>query len=211
MGDLTGKKFGKLTVLSKTDDKKNGSYLYKCKCDCGNIKMVTARDLNSNRVRSCGCSKGFHRNLVGQRFGKPTVIEDSGEKQKNIRMWTCQCDCGNIVKIRTDALTSGKVTSCGCSKKTEEKINQLLSGRKIVDHTSEVFFKGTISKNNHTGVNGVCLSKGRYIAYIGYKGKVYRLLTTDDFEKAVQARKEAEQHIFKDFEEWYKEWKMTGK
>lgn len=209
--DLVGKRFGKLTVLSKTDEKKNGSYLYKCKCDCGNIKMATARDLGSKRVQSCGCSKGFHRNLVGQRFGKLTVIEDFGEKQKNVRMWTCKCDCGNIVNVRTDSLTGGKVVSCGCGKKSEEKAKQLLSGRNIVDHTSEVFFKGTISKNNHTGVNGVCLSKGRYIAYIGYKGKTYRLLTTTNFDKAVQARKEAEQHIFKDFEEWYGEWKTIRK
>lgn len=152
MGDLTGKKFGKLTVLSKTDDKKNGSYLYKCKCDCG-----------------------------------------------------------NVIKVRTDSLTGGKVISCGCSKKGKEKSNQLLSSRKIVDHTSKVFFKGTISKNNHTGVNGVCFSNGRYIASIGYKGKVYQLLTTKEFGKAVLARKEAEQHIFKDFEEWYAEWRIERK
>lgn len=209
--DLIGKRIGKLTVLEKTENKKNGSYLYKCKCDCGNIKMVTARDLGSNRVQSCGCGKGFHRNLVGQRFGNLTVIEDSGKKQKNVRMWTCKCDCGNTVKVRTDSLTGGKVISCGCKKKSKEKKEQLLSGRNIVDHTSKVFFKGTISKNNHTGVNGVCFSKGQYIAYIGYKGKNYRLLTTTDFSKAVQARKEAEQHIFKDFEEWYREWKTIRK
>lgn len=207
--DLTGNRFGKLTVLSKTSDKKNGSFLYKCKCDCGNIKMITARDLS--RVKSCGCSKGFHRDLAGHRFGNLTVIKDSGEKQRSARLWICRCDCGNVVKIRTDSLTSGKVISCSCSKKGKEKASQLLSGRKIVDHTSEIFFKGTVSKNNHTGVNGVCLSGGRYISYIGYKGKVHRLLSTDDFDKAVQARKEAEQHIFKDFEEWFAEWKVKRK
>ena len=34
--DLTGQKFGLLTALEKTD-KKNKTYFWKCKCDCGNI------------------------------------------------------------------------------------------------------------------------------------------------------------------------------
>ena len=51
--DLTGKRYGKLNVLEKTEEKKNGSYLYKCKCDCGNIKYITARDLSSGRVKAC--------------------------------------------------------------------------------------------------------------------------------------------------------------
>lgn len=204
--DLTGKRYGKLNVLEKTEEKKNGSYLYKCKCDCGNIKYITARDLSSGRVKSCGCSKGFHKDLTGKKFGKLTVIKYSGEKQKNVRMWECQCDCGNIVKVRTDSLTSGKVISCGCSKKSEEKIKHMIGARHIVDHTSDVFFKGTLSKNNSTGVNGVCLSKGYYVAYIGYKGKTYYLIRTKDMEKAINARKEAENNRY-NFEGWYKTWK----
>lgn len=55
--NLTGKKFGKLTVLQKINRKKNGSWLWLCKCDCGNEKEATTRDLNGKRVRSCGCGK----------------------------------------------------------------------------------------------------------------------------------------------------------
>ena len=79
--------------------------------------------------------------MTGKKFGKLTVIKYSGEKQKNVRMWECQCDCGNIVKVRTDSLTSGKVISCGCSKKSEEKIKHMIGARHIVDHTSDVFLK----------------------------------------------------------------------
>ena len=58
--DLTGKRFGKLTVISIAGGSRNGSKLWECLCDCGNKKLVTTRHLNRNGVknsvvRSCGC------------------------------------------------------------------------------------------------------------------------------------------------------------
>jgi len=57
--DLTGKKFGKLTVETRISSSRNGSKLWKCLCDCGNVIAVTTRHLNrkNNNVRSCGCLK----------------------------------------------------------------------------------------------------------------------------------------------------------
>jgi hypothetical protein len=40
--DLTGKKFGKLTVLEATNDKtSDGRRIWKCQCECGNIKFTS--------------------------------------------------------------------------------------------------------------------------------------------------------------------------
>lgn len=59
--DLTGKRFGKLTVLNKMpyNDKFN-RILWKCKCDCGNEKIIIGSYLRNGDVNSCGCivSKG---------------------------------------------------------------------------------------------------------------------------------------------------------
>jgi len=53
--DLTGKKFGLLTVLSLDEEKTNPPiYYWKCKCDCGNLHTVKAGDLGKN-TKSCGC------------------------------------------------------------------------------------------------------------------------------------------------------------
>lgn len=41
MEDLTGKKYGKLTVI-KFIERKDTSYYWLCKCECGNEKIVTA-------------------------------------------------------------------------------------------------------------------------------------------------------------------------
>lgn len=35
--DLTGKKYGRLTVIEKLPNNKYGGSMWSCKCDCGNI------------------------------------------------------------------------------------------------------------------------------------------------------------------------------
>lgn len=53
--DLTGQKFGRLTVIKRADNNKNGSTRWLCKCDCGNEKIVEGGHLRSNKIKSCGC------------------------------------------------------------------------------------------------------------------------------------------------------------
>lgn len=52
--DLTGKKFGMLTVLYRVENKKNHVF-YKCVCDCGNYKIADAARLKSGETWNCGC------------------------------------------------------------------------------------------------------------------------------------------------------------
>jgi len=65
--DLTGMKFGRLTVLRKTDKRnKNGNFLWEAKCECGNIIYVTSNHISKGYVKSCGClnlEKIISRNL----------------------------------------------------------------------------------------------------------------------------------------------------
>jgi hypothetical protein len=56
--DLSGQRFGRLTVIERTEDviygfKKNVCYL--CKCDCGNTTKVLAKQLRNGGTKSCGC------------------------------------------------------------------------------------------------------------------------------------------------------------
>ena len=57
--DLTGQKFGRLTVIKRAKDKirKNGKHevMWECLCDCGNTKIVSRDSLRSSAIRSCGC------------------------------------------------------------------------------------------------------------------------------------------------------------
>jgi len=57
------------------------------------------------------------KDLTGQRFGRLTVLEDSGKRNLNgdVR-WLCLCDCGNI-KSETGSNLKYRTRSCGCLQK----------------------------------------------------------------------------------------------
>ena len=54
--DLTGKRFGKLTVIGRAPNK-NGRIMWNCICDCGNTKVVGGKDMKSGMTTSCGCRR----------------------------------------------------------------------------------------------------------------------------------------------------------
>ena len=64
-------------------------------------------------------------NLVGQRFGRLVVLEETDERQSDCVVWLCQCDCGNLAKVCTRSLNSGNTQSCGCLHK--EKVAKQFS------------------------------------------------------------------------------------
>jgi len=51
--DLTGRQFGRLTVLSRVPSARATVWL--CRCDCGKQKAIRASTLIAGRSRSCGC------------------------------------------------------------------------------------------------------------------------------------------------------------
>ena len=53
--NLLTKKFGKLIVIEKTDERKNGCIVWKCLCECGNIAYVPTNSLTTGNTQSCGC------------------------------------------------------------------------------------------------------------------------------------------------------------
>ena len=61
--DLTGQKFGKLTVLYRTN-RKNRTYFWKCKCDCGAICEKEAQYLLNGDIKSCGCLRSEGENQI---------------------------------------------------------------------------------------------------------------------------------------------------
>lgn len=57
--------------------------------------------------------------LIGEKFGRLTVIKYAGDKyaHKSGRnsWWECRCDCGNITTVKDCKLKGGHTKSCGCS------------------------------------------------------------------------------------------------
>lgn len=118
--DLIGMKFNKLYVEEKLGNiRENDRKIYwRCKCDCGNEKIVCSTSLLKGQVKSCGClvaermSELRSVDLLGRRFGRLTVLERAYKDKK--QYWKCICDCGNIVFSNTSNLKSGNTKSCGC-------------------------------------------------------------------------------------------------
>lgn len=66
--DLTGKKFGRLTVLYRLYNyHKRDSVYWICMCDCGNLVEVSGANLKKNNTKSCGC---FQKETAAKRFTK---------------------------------------------------------------------------------------------------------------------------------------------
>lgn len=144
--DLIGKKFGKLTVIEPTEERYNRSIIWRCKCDCGNEILVPTGRLTSGNTKSCGClqlenlSKKVSYNLIGQKFGKLTVLEKTNLRKNNNIIWKCKCDCGNIYYATSTLLVNGKVKSCGCLKSYgEEIISKILKENNITFETQKTF------------------------------------------------------------------------
>ena len=55
--DLSGKRFGKLTVIERSGTDRNKRPLWKCLCDCGIRVNVLATNLRTKNTTSCGCVK----------------------------------------------------------------------------------------------------------------------------------------------------------
>ena len=129
--DLTEQKFDRLTAIKPIENHTNSngkSMMTKwlCRCDCGNECNVQSGNLLSGHTLSCGCynkeqaSKRSLINLVGQRFGRLTVLErvenEITSSGNSVVMWRCLCDCGEEIIVRSSALLHGYTKSCGCMK-----------------------------------------------------------------------------------------------
>lgn len=63
--EISGKKFGFLTVVELTHERNHGHAVWSCNCICGNTCRVTASDLRRGFIISCGCKKLANARALG--------------------------------------------------------------------------------------------------------------------------------------------------
>jgi len=121
--NLTGQRFGMLTVVRETDERKYGTIVWECKCDCGQTAYQKTNHLTTGIVTSCGCRSRASRftpvDITEQRFGMLTAVRMSDKRKDTYVMWECLCDCGNTVLVSFKYLLRGWTFSCGCVKKND--------------------------------------------------------------------------------------------
>lgn len=85
--DLTGKKFGRLTVISRMKDinptqTKQATH-WLCECDCGQQTVVQAKNLKTKNSQSCGC---LGIELVAKK-AKDTINRILTQREKCQKKW----------------------------------------------------------------------------------------------------------------------------
>ncbi len=193
--DLTGKRFGKLQVLSRAEERDSyGRVQWKCLCDCGNTVVAPSGQLTNGYRRSCGClSRPPLKDWVGKQFGDLTVTAYDGKRDKK-HYWKCRCVCGNETSVCQSSLMSGHTTSCGC-RNTPYAAKHFVEGTCVENIRSR-----RIAKNNSSGVRGVYKSErsGKWCAQITFQGKTRYLGSFATLEEAAEARKKGEE-LFDEF------------
>lgn len=66
--------------------------------------------------------------LIGQKFGRWTVLERVFPNKGSHAAWDCECICGQIITVSSSDLRSGHSQSCGCLQK--EMTSMRLAGKK---------------------------------------------------------------------------------
>ncbi len=99
--DLSGQRFGRLTVLSysHSDSHRNPHYL--CLCDCGNEKVVNSAALKRGATVSCGC------------YNKEIITKHSMSGTPLWRMWSAmRSRCYKSYNMRYERYGARNITIC---------------------------------------------------------------------------------------------------
>lgn len=154
--DITGQKFGKLTVIGAAPSVRSGKHIYACwlcECECGTRKIIRGERLKNGQTCSCGCSRNdFRRDIKGKRFGMLVAIERASKDHNRGFKWRCKCDCGEEVIVRPTYLDSGHTVSCGCynqlQRQKPKKHGATMNGKPTKEYHSWVGLKSRCSNPN---------------------------------------------------------------
>lgn len=222
--DLTGKTFGRLTVIKQVEDyiTPKGAHFAKwlCQCECGNTTEVVGHRLKKGQTTSCGCyaiEKLIERSkkqnpaiecgdyvtmytLKGEEF---YVDIDDYEKVKNI----CWHKHHSGYIINRDGLQIHRLIMNPPDNMDVDHIHgdksrndNRKSNLRIVS-TSQNCMNKRMMKTNTSGTVGVTWHKQsqRWRAIIGINGEYIYIGGFINKDDAIKARKEAEDKYFGEY------------
>lgn len=82
--DLTGMRFGRLTVLSTDGKHTGGNLIWTCRCECGNECNVASNNLQNGHTQSCGCQKAEAQQDANTRVAALKASPNTGRFETNI-------------------------------------------------------------------------------------------------------------------------------
>lgn len=202
----------KITVIDRAENNSHGKAMWNCQCDCGKIFTTLGTSLRNGNTKSCGCmtrknakqhlikmhQKNSQETMIGQKFGKLTVIKDTGERgASGLIIYLCKCDCGNFCKrIGSNLKNPNYFPSCGCIHSPgEAKIIKILTNNNI-NFIQEKVFQDCIFKdsNRPAKFDFYILDKNYIIEYDGqqhfYPNKFFNNISEEEAELRLQKTQE---------------------
>lgn len=123
--DLTGKKFNRLTVLCLGERNSCNQLQWKCKCDCGNIVLVTTSFLKSGHTKSCGC---YNKESSSNRLKSKEFNDARSQYRKN-----------NFLK---DGTSLALINYKKLRKNNSTGVNGVYLDKKLNKYRARIYFKG---------------------------------------------------------------------
>lgn len=222
--DLTGKKFGKLTVLKQVEDiiDKNGihkaAWLCECNCEFHNQIIVAGGNLKSGHTQSCGCANPMKLKLLTRIPNKKDLSGDYGiiwSTNTNEEIYFDLEDADRILE-HTWTIDSNGYPNTTINGKTV-RMHSFLGyyrpdhhNRNKLDNRKENLIKCTqqenaqncsLGKNNKSGIIGVYWSNQnkKWMAQITINGKTIHISSHNNKDDAIKARLQAEVKYRGDF------------
>lgn len=226
--DLTGQKFGRLTVIERADNDDRGKVRWLCKCECGNTHTVITYHLTHGLCKSCGCmhkipfnksyntSKSYNTYDLSGEYGIGYTSNGKEfyfdlEDYDKIKDYCWYIDSNGYVMAH-DITNNNKII------RMHRLIMNVTKRDILVDHIYHnktdnrksqlrlVTFQqnaanNVFRKNNTSGHKGVYWHEPaqKWEALIQYNNHLYNLGLYSNIEDAVEARKKAEIKYFGEY------------
>ena len=133
---------------------------------------------------------GLNENMIdrtGEKYNYLTVIGLSQNKSTKSLIWTCQCECGNIVDVYETSLIKGYQRSCGCkSRKRKDWVGKRIGNITVLEKTDERYRQYIIWKCKCDCGKEVLISTNTLEKYrtldcgCGLSGRIKRKKNTDE-------------------------------
>jgi hypothetical protein len=218
--DLIGRRFGKLTVVEKLQERtNNNSVLWLCRCDCGNLHKAVQGNLLKGSAISCGCIRKTKMDSVKNTY------YDKGEYLLGVTNTGVEfkIDKEKFDKVKKYSWVTDKdgYLMAQVGRYGHIRLHRLILGvdeGQIIDHinhdvtdnrkanlrlctTSQNAMNKKLPSNNTSGHKGVhyCNTRKRWIANIGVMRKSIYLGSFRNKQDAIKAREHAEVIYFGEF------------
>jgi hypothetical protein len=80
--DITGQRFGRLTALKPTSERRYASVVWLCQCDCGQQVSIDGKNLRRGDTRSCGCGLSDPHDTVVPVLRRARELAESGRFER---------------------------------------------------------------------------------------------------------------------------------